>query len=629
MSFSFWGFLIKRTGRLALIAFLQMSLLLPFSPAQDSSLQAGDQSIEDTSAQTVALPAQASAVIPAGQKFILQLQDDLHTRITHKGDRVAFKTAAEIIFENQPVIASGTTIRGTVTKSKRAGRLFGDAEINLKLDELLLPNGTPLPLRATIIRVGFDPIDQNKGGDSEIKGESGTGADAGTIVKAGAQGAIIGVLSAGPKGALYGSAASAAVAAAGMIFRRGPDIDLPRNTMLEARFDGPLEVPAGLTPREMQASGTGSASSQVAAASTAEPPAEDTSTSEARRPVLKRQPASGTGETPAQPNPEADASGPASESSEASVSSASETSVADVGSIPQEPVLSGAHFSVKVQMVLVDAVVRNNAGRMIDSLTQSDFRVYEDGVLQELRSFSFDEVPLAVALLVDRSGSVSPYITELRRIATRTLQQLKPVDQVALFSFAGSVDRIEDLTTDRQRIADSIAGIQAGGGTNINDALYEAAEYLGKAAPDRRHAIIMVSDNQATVDSLASEGEVIMESMETDTVVYSIKTQGKSDLLTIDLPSLIIGAEGVSRIARETGGEVLKASNISSLDSVLGSVISRLRKRYLLGYYPSNTSPGGAFHAISVRLDDRLGQPGKDYFVHARQGYYSTSGRLQ
>ena len=77
-----------------------------------------------------------------------------------------------------------------------------------------------------------------------------------------------------------------------------------------------------------------------------------------------------------------------------------------------------ATIRVRVRMVQVDAVVRDRAGRMIDNLTADDFRVYEDGVLQEMQSFSRDELPLAVALVIDRSGSVGPYISELRRIAT-------------------------------------------------------------------------------------------------------------------------------------------------------------------------------------------------------------------
>lgn len=620
---------MKQTNKLALIAILQISFCVSFSRTQDTSTQANEHSVQDTSTQTNEPAIQAPFVVPAGQKFIMQLETDLHTRITHKGDRITFKTAAEILVDNQLVVAGGTTIRGTVTKCKRAGLLFGDAEIDLKIDELILPDGTALPLRATITRVGFDPVNQDKGGNSEIKGEPGAGADTGTIVKAGAQGAIIGGLSAGSKGAIYGSAAGAAVAAAGMIFRRGPDIDIPRNTMLEARLDNLLEIPAGFPPSGMQASQSAATSTSFEAAPTAGSAVEDAPPAEARRPVLKRRPGVEDGKVSAPTVSEPDANASLSESRDVSVPSVSEQDIVVSGDALPEPASDVADFKVKVQMVLVDAVVRNKAGRTIDNLTQSDFKVYEDGVLQQLQSFSFDEMPLAVAVLVDRSGSVAPYISELRRIATRALQQLKPVDQVALFSFAANVNRIESLTTDRQRIADSISTIQAGGGTNINDALFEAASYLGKAAPERRHAIIMVSDNQATTDSIASEGEVIMEALETDTVLYSIKTQGGFRPLTVDLPSLIIGVAGVGRIARETGGEVLKASSVSSLDAVLGSVISRLRKRYLLGYYSSNTSQGGAFHSITVRLDDRHGKPGEDYFMNARQGYYATSNRLR
>lgn len=589
----------------------------------------------------------ARAVVPAGEKFIMELDTDLHTRTTRKGERVSFKTAADITADHRTVIPTGALVRATVTKCKRAGRLVGNAEINLRFDEILLPNGKPVPLRATITRVGFDAVDHDKDGDSKIKGEPGSGGDAETIVKAGAQGAIIGVMSAGGKGAIYGSAAGAAIAAAGMLFRRGPDIDLPRKTLLEARLDTPLEIPSDVLPLAAQAPRQEAAAASVTVPPPVESSSEGAAPTDAKRPVLKRRQASEPSESTAPPAAESGvADSEPGISGAPDVSSPSEpeipnedvailetpaSTVPEVKSLPSKgmpPAAStaAADFRVKVQMVLVDAVVKDAAGRLIDNLTQDDFRVYEDGVLQQLQSFSIDELPLAVAIVVDRSGSVAPYISELRRIATRTLQQLKPADQVALFSFAGTVDRLEDLTTDRQRIADGISRIQAGGGTNILDALFQAASYLGKAAPDRRHAVILVSDNQSTVSSRASEGEVIREAMETDTVLYSIETRGASNPLAINLPELIFGGDQVERIAKETGGELLKASRVSSLDTVLGSVIARLRKRYSLGYYPPAAS-GGAFHAIQVRLDEKHGRPGKDYFVHARKGYYSTAGR--
>jgi VWFA-related protein len=275
-------------------------------------------------------------------------------------------------------------------------------------------------------------------------------------------------------------------------------------------------------------------------------------------------------------------------------------------------------------MVLVDAVVRDRGGRMMDNLTREDFRVYEDSIEQPVRSFSRDELPLAVALVIDRSGSVAPYIDELRRIAYRALQQLKPGDQVALFSFANTVDRLVDLTTDRRQIADGISRIHAGGSTDIMDALFDAVVYLAKVVPEHRRAIILVSDNQQTVHPRAGEGETIRMAMETETVVYSLKTSGEATPMALRLPNMFFGSGSVHKVTQETGGEIIDVTSVSALDAALGAVVSRLRLRYSLGYYPPDQGRGGAFHTLEVRLVERLGRPGSDYFMHARRGYYST-----
>ena len=115
--------------------------------------------------------------------------------------------------------------------------------------------------------------------------------------------------------------------------------------------------------------------------------------------------------------------------------------------------------------------------------------------------------------------------------------------------------------------------------------------------------------------------------METETVVYSLKTSGEAVPLTMRLPNLLLGAGSVRKVTQETGGEVINVAGIGMLDAALEAVVSRLRLRYSLGYYPSNQARGGAFHTIEVRLVERLGRPGSDYFMHARRGYYYTGDR--
>jgi Ca-activated chloride channel homolog len=620
-----------------LITACVITVAMVFSCVRMNGAQAPDPSSQPTSS--------SAAIIPPGHIFIMQLDTSLHTHTTKKGDKVEFHTAADVIVDNQILIPNQSLIRGEVKKSQRAGLLFGRAELQLRFVDVKLPDGTMLPFQAIITRAGFDPVDSKKGEDPKIQGETGTSADVKTAASAGAQGAIVGILYGGPRGAIYGAVAGVAATVIGGMFRRGPDIDLPRRTMFEARFEKPLEIPAQSVLAQNSPAAKSEAITRTAALDTPmdEPVAKG-------RPVLRRPQNTQPPEEASISKPASDAGAPGSDTPEdesltrarpvlrrqQSAQSTDEASVSKSEPVaatpptvpreevtPAEPVAEGIKISVKVKMVQVDTVARDRSGRVMADLRLEDFRVYEDNVLQELAGFSQDELPLAVALVVDRSDSVAPYISELRRIAIRALYNLKQQDEVCLFSFAADVQRMQDLTTDRQRIADSIDRIRAGGNTDIMDALHDAIRYLANAAPDSRHAIILVSDNQQTAHPMVSEHEVITTAQEKDTVVYSLKTSGTLRPLGTQLPSLILG-DSVNKVAQETGGEVIKVSNVGSLDNALSSIISRLRTRYSLGYYASSSSQSGAFHSITVRLADKFGKPGSDYFIHAKRGYYSV-----
>ncbi len=579
-----------------------------------------------TAPATIPVPSD-SLKVPQGQKFILRLETAIHTYSTRKGDRIQFRVAGDVIVNNQVAIPAQSWVSATVTKSKRAGRIAGRALVQLKFEEVTLADGSTFPLQATIVRVGVDPVDARNAG---IKGEAGTGGDIGAVAAAAGQGALIGVFSGSLKGIMYGGAAGAAIATIGMVLRRGPDVDLPRDTMFEARIDQPVTIPMAAARRSEQEHRAEELAKNREPEPRTEPPTAD-DPGVATRPVLRRPATGAEPQTPAEPSP----------APEPKVETASVPQPSDIPPPPVTPsqpearprVQGGApdaggyRLSVNVKMVLVDAVVRDRTGRMMDGLTRDDFRIFEDGVPQQIASFSRDQLPLAVALVVDRSGSVAPYIDELRRIANRALRQLKPGDQVALFSFANSVERVVDLTTDRDRIAAGIDRIRAGGSTDIIDAIFEATTYLAKAAPDHRRAIILVSDNQPTVRPQASEGETIRMAMETETVLYSLKTSGERIPLGLRLPDLVAGMGSVRKVAQETGGEVIDVASVGMLDPALSGVVSRLRLRYAIGYYPTSQAQGGAFHSIEVQLIDRLGRPGSDYSIHARRGYYSTADR--
>jgi VWFA-related protein len=278
-----------------------------------------------------------------------------------------------------------------------------------------------------------------------------------------------------------------------------------------------------------------------------------------------------------------------------------------------------------VDLVVVEATVRDQEGGIVNNLGRESFRVYENGAEQQISYFSRDELPLAVALVLDCSGSMGPVLKQLHRVAFDTLSSLKQDDQVALFDFAARAEMLVGLTRNRQRIADTIATIRAAGGTVIPDALHEAALYLARAAPARRHAIILVSDNENTLKGYSDEKRVIRQALESEAVIYSVRVEEGSHPHSMYVLLPIFREVSVPKITHETGGEVIDARNIQSIRSAMATAISRLKQRYSLGYYSTNRRHDGTFREIEIRIIDGSNDPKRKYTVYARRGYYAST----
>ena len=277
---------------------------------------------------------------------------------------------------------------------------------------------------------------------------------------------------------------------------------------------------------------------------------------------------------------------------------------------------SGLTFKSKSDLVTVDAIVRSDSGGFVGNLQLEDFAVYDNGVAQDVTLFSREQIPLAVALVVDRSQSVQPYLEQLQSAALATLERLKPDDQVALFSFDMKPARLSDLTRDRQRIAQMINQIPRGAGTNIYDALFDAAGYLYLNAPDRRRAIILISDNYESTGSIHKDSDTLQEMMETAVMLYSIKTRG-------DNPGIsgLASAGNIARFAKQTGGEVLNVDTVNRFVETLDAALLNLTAGYVLGFVPSNMSAAGSYHRLDVKLIAAERCP--KCLVQARAGYYA------
>jgi Ca-activated chloride channel family protein len=548
---------------------------------------------KDTEAQP---PAQGPLVVPAGDRILLRLPNSLSTKGAKKGDQVELKMAHDLFLGNQMVLPRGLIIRATVTQSHRRRPItaLDRPELHLRLNHVVLPDGSRIPFSAKFLRAGRIELKQRATGEVELRGQ---GAGKWEVASAGGSAAMTG----GPIGAAVGAASS--LVAQGMM--RPRDIDLPPGITFEIELTCDLEIPA-------ETDGLAEWHPSLAA-----------------RVLIPSSSTHAPGPAPASMPVPGDTRAAAGA---ASLDRVPEAAAAAVGPAPVPAPPGAFNLKVNVDLVTVEGVVRDSTGRLIDDLKVEDFLVQDDGVAQHITHFSRDQLPLAVALVVDRSGSVARHLEDLHQAALATIGELKPEDLVAVFAFAEGVMRLTDLTADRRAAAEPVSGLEPTGGTNIYDAIFDAAQYLRAAAPDRRRAIILISDNQPTTLGRASESGAIRMALETEAVIYSVKTPGVQQLPKPKNPpplsageALWVGdSDSVPRIAQETGGEVLDVAVLGSLSEALASAISRLKSRYTLAYTPSNHARDGRFHRIEVRLAERFGDPGKSYKVRARRGYYAS-----
>jgi Ca-activated chloride channel homolog len=277
---------------------------------------------------------------------------------------------------------------------------------------------------------------------------------------------------------------------------------------------------------------------------------------------------------------------------------------------------------VDVNLVLVDATVKTKAGQIMPDLKKDDFEVREDGVVQKVEIFSRDALPVNVALVLDLSDSIGPFLAPLRDAATIALAALKPDDEVALFTFSTEAELRLPLTKDKNKIADQINTFQARGATNINDGIFVAAEYLLKAPSNGRRVIILISDDVGTDAGGQGTRDIVTEAIAADAVLYNLKIPGYNPPATRFAASMIPGLVNIRKVMDATGGELFDVQDVAHLDSVFSALIQRIKTRYTLGYYTMANGAEGKPHKLDVRLASSFGKKGRDYSILAKNGYY-------
>lgn len=316
--------------------------------------------------------------------------------------------------------------------------------------------------------------------------------------------------------------------------------------------------------------------------------------------------------------------------------------------------VDGPEIVVDTRLVTIPVRVMDRKGGFVSGLKKENFKVFEDGVEQEVALFSNDTQPFTVALVLDMSYSAKFKAAEIQNAAIEFIDQLRPEDRITVISFDEEVNILCEPTSDRKAIYAAIRRAQISTGTS----LYEAVDLtindrLRKI--EGRKAMVLFTDGVDTTSRRSNDIDNLRDAMEIDTIIYPIRYDTYADVQRIknnpmpqeipqkqgtggmprgstppiirtNNPSLFPfpiptsgmgrpgdkgttpeeyskGQEYLDQLALRTGGRIYVADTLTNLSNAFSKIASELRELYSIGYYPPDESKGGKVRKIKVKVD--------------------------
>lgn len=275
----------------------------------------------------------------------------------------------------------------------------------------------------------------------------------------------------------------------------------------------------------------------------------------------------------------------------------------------------GETLRVETNLVTIPVSVFDRNGLYIPGLRQSDFKIFEDGVEQEIAYFGLADKPFTVALLIDTSPSTQYRIDEIHRAAVAFVEKLQPQDRVIVIEFNNGVKVQCEATNDREKIIKGIYKAKFGFGTSLYNAVDTGLrKQLGKISG--RKAVVLFTDGVDTESESNSYDSTMKYAEEADSLVFPIYYNTYNDNRPRNVwgggmiyggtsaEEYAVGRRYLEELAEVTGGRVFRPeSTPGGLTAAFEGIAEELRRQYNIGFIPAEDGKPGQRKSIKVRVN--------------------------
>jgi len=326
-----------------------------------------------------------------------------------------------------------------------------------------------------------------------------------------------------------------------------------------------------------------------------------------------------------------------------------------------EEVDAGDVIKVNTTLVTLPVSVMDRDGRYVPNLRKEDFRIWEDGVEQEVAFFASVEKPFSVVLMLDTSPSTQFRLEDIQDAAITFVNQLRPDDRVMVVSFNDEIKVLCELTNDRSKLRRAIERAHTGDGTRLYDAVDMVMNQL-LSRVDGRKAVVLFTDGVDTTSHRATYQSTALQAQELDALIYPVQYDTSRDVGggvppiggTTDVWGQILGGifggrrsgrrggggggwpggggrgntgdyelgdQYLRELANSTGGRGYRADTLQNMGFAFANVAEELRRQYSIGYYPKRPPQPGERREIRVRTNE------SNLAVRTRASYVFGSSR--
>jgi len=262
-------------------------------------------------------------------------------------------------------------------------------------------------------------------------------------------------------------------------------------------------------------------------------------------------------------------------------------------------------FKVDVRLIEVYATVFDKKGNFLDGLPRERFEVLDDGRPQPIVAFESSSSELSCALLLDTTGSMQEALPAVKSAALRLIDQLRPEDSIAIYSFSDSLNVLQEFTKNKADAKRAVLRTRAAGRTALFDGISQTISAMSKRKG--RKALVVFTDGDDNASVLHASA-AIGRAKKVGIPVFAV-AQGEA-LTEKKLFKLL------KEISSATGGEVYAARRPEQIKEVFASVSTQIQHIYLIGYSAPPASDD-KWHAIKVAV-----KTPEAHEIRAREGYY-------